>query len=167
MVVEVVGVYLVIYVLIFFGVFGVIILMFILYSGCDVDVLFEYCGLFWCWLVLIVVMIVMMLLLVGILLIVGFIGKFYVIVVGVELYLWWLIGVLVLGSVIGLYYYLWVMVILFLVEFGICQYDVLFNWGQCVGGIMLVVIVLLVFFFGVYLQLLLEIFQYFGLVFVG
>ncbi len=137
------------------------------YSGRDADALFEYRGLFWRRPVLTAVMTVMMLSLAGIPLTAGFIGKFYVIAVGVESHLWWLIGALVLGSAIGLYYYLRVMVTLFLVEPGIRQHDAPFNWGQRAGGIMLVAIALLAFFLGVYPQPLLEILQHSGLALAG
>ncbi|MDO2103155.1 proton-conducting transporter membrane subunit, partial [Escherichia coli] len=87
--------YLATYVLTSLGAFGVITLMSTPYSGRDADALFEYRGLFWRRPVLTAVMTVMMLSLAGIPLTAGFIGKFYVIAVGVESHLWWLIGALV------------------------------------------------------------------------
>jgi NADH-quinone oxidoreductase subunit N len=42
----------------------------------------------------------------GIPLTAGFIGKFYIISVGIQSQLWWLITALVIGSAIGIYYYL-------------------------------------------------------------
>ena len=51
-------------------------------------------------------MTVMMLSLAGIPMTLGFIGKFYVLAVGVQAHLWWLVGAVVVGSAIGLYYYL-------------------------------------------------------------
>ena len=48
----------------------------------------------------------MLLSLAGIPLTVGFIGKFYVFLAGVESNLWILLSVLIVGSGIGLYYYL-------------------------------------------------------------
>jgi len=42
----------------------------------------------------------------GIPLTAGFIGKFYVISVGIQSQLWWLITALIIGSAIGIYYYL-------------------------------------------------------------
>jgi NADH-quinone oxidoreductase subunit N len=42
----------------------------------------------------------------GIPLTAGFIGKFYVISVGIQSLLWWLITALIIGSAIGIYYYL-------------------------------------------------------------
>ena len=59
-------------------------------------------------------MTVMMLSLAGIPMTLGFIGKFYVLAVGVQAHLWWLVGAVVVGSAIGLYYYLRVAVSLYL-----------------------------------------------------
>ena len=59
-------------------------------------------------------MTVMMLSLAGIPMTLGFIGKFYVLAVGVQAHLWWLVGAVVAGSAIGLYYYLRVAVSLYL-----------------------------------------------------
>lgn len=44
---------------------------------------------------------------------VGFIGKFYLLTLAVDLSAWWLVGAMVVGSVIGLYYYLRVIFTLF------------------------------------------------------
>ncbi|MDR9963734.1 hypothetical protein KIF59_07695 [Enterobacter cloacae subsp. cloacae] len=52
------------------------------------------------------VMTVMMLSLAGIPMTLGFIGRFYVLAVGVQAHLWWLTAGVVIGSAIGLYYYL-------------------------------------------------------------
>lgn len=59
-------------------------------------------------------MTVMMLSLAGIPMTLGFIGKFYVLAVGVQAHLWWLTAGVVIGSAIGLYYYLRVAVSLYL-----------------------------------------------------
>lgn len=80
---EAVGVYLVGYLFSSFGAFGVVSLMFSSYRGSDVDFLFFYRGLFWYRSIFAVVMTVMMLFLVGISMTLGFIGKFYVLAVGV------------------------------------------------------------------------------------
>lgn len=159
MLMEVVGVYLVGYLFSSFGVFGVVSLMFSLYCGLDVDLLFFYCGLFWYCLILLVVMMVMMFFLVGILMIFGFIGKFYVLVVGVYVYLWWLVVVVVVGLVIGFYYYLCVVVSLYLSVLEQLNCDVLLNWQYSVGGIVVLIFVLLVLVFGIWLQLLISIVQ--------
>lgn len=154
--VEAVGVYLVTYVLTVLGAFGVVTLMSTPYNGRDCDALYEYRGLFWRRPYLTAVLTVMMLSLAGIPLTAGFIGKFYIITVGVQAELWWLLGALVIGSAIGVFYYLRVVVTLFMVEPNLRRHDAPFNWGQRAGGIMLLVVALLAFFLGVYPQPLLD-----------
>ena len=157
---EAVGVYLVTYVLTSLGAFGVITLMSTPFGGRDCDALYEYRGLFWRRPYLTAVMTVMMLSLAGIPLTAGFIGKFYILSVGVESSLWWLVGALILGSAIGVYYYLRVMVTLFLVEPNLVRHDAPFDWGQRAGGIMLLAIAACVFVLGVYPQPLLDLVQF-------
>ncbi len=156
---EAVGVYLVTYVLTSLGAFGVITLMSTPYNGRDADALYEYRGLFWRRPYLTAVLALMMLSLAGIPLTAGFIGKFYIITVGVQAELWWLLGTLVLGSAIGVFYYLRVMVTLFLVEPKLHHHDAPFNWGQRAGGVMLMLVAFFAFFFGVYPQPLLSLVQ--------
>ena len=156
---EAVGVYLVTYVLTSLGAFGVITLMSTPYSGRDADALYEYRGLFWRRPYLTAVLALMMLSLAGIPLTAGFIGKFYILTVGVQAELWWLLGTLVLGSAIGVFYYLRVMVTLFLIEPKLRRHDAPFNWGQRAGGVMLMVVAFFAFFFGVYPQPLLSLVQ--------
>lgn len=64
--------------------FGVVSLMSSPYRGPDADSLFSYRGLFWHRPILAAVMTVMMLSLAGIPMTLGFIGKFYVLAVGVQ-----------------------------------------------------------------------------------
>ena len=161
--VEAVGVYLATYVLTVLGAFGVVTLMSTPYNGRDCDALYEYRGLFWRRPYLTAVLTVMMLSLAGIPLTAGFIGKFYIITVGVQAQLWWLLGALVLGSAIGVFYYLRVMVTLFMVEPNLRRHDAPINWGQRAGGIMLLLVALLAFVFGVYPQPLLDLVQHAGL----
>lgn len=66
------------------GAFGVVSLMSSPYRGPDADSLFSYRGLFWHRPILAAVMTVMMLSLAGIPMTLGFIGKFYVLAVGVQ-----------------------------------------------------------------------------------
>ena len=157
---EAVGVYLVTYVLTSLGAFGVITLMSTPFSGRDCDALYQYRGLFWRRPYLTAVMTVMMLSLAGIPLTAGFIGKFYILSVGVESSLWWLVGALIIGSAIGVYYYLRVMVTLFMVEPNLIRHDAPFDWGQRSGGLMLLGIAALVVVLGVYPQPLLELVQF-------
>ncbi|HLD67126.1 MAG TPA: NADH-quinone oxidoreductase subunit NuoN [Pseudomonas sp.] len=161
--VEAIGVYLATYVLTSLGAFGVITLMSTPYNGRDCDALYEYRGLFWRRPYLTAVLTVMMLSLAGIPLTAGFIGKFYVVAVGVQSQQWWLLAALVIGSAIGVFYYLRVIVTLFLIEPNLRRHDAPFNWGQRTGGLMLLGIALLAFFLGVYPQPLLELVQQAGL----
>ncbi|HBV39570.1 MAG TPA: NADH-quinone oxidoreductase subunit NuoN, partial [Erwinia sp.] len=98
---ETVGVYLAGYLFSSLGAFGVVSLMSSPYRGPDADSLYSYRGLFWHRPILSAVMTVMMLSLAGIPMTLGFIGKFYVIAVGVGAHLWWLTGAVVVGSAIG------------------------------------------------------------------
>ncbi|MGV8842575.1 MAG: NADH-quinone oxidoreductase subunit NuoN [Pseudomonas sp.] len=160
---ETVGVYLVTYVLTTLGAFGVITLMSTPYNGRDCDALYEYRGLFWRRPYLTAVLTLMMLSLAGIPLTAGFIGKFYVLAVGVQSQQWWLLGALIIGSAIGVFYYLRVVVTLFLIAPNLRRHDAPRNWGQRAGGLMLLGIALLAFLLGVYPQPLLEIAQQVGL----
>lgn len=72
----------------------------------DADMLWQYQGLVWRRPVLAVVFAAMLLSLAGIPLTVGFIGKFYIFIAGVDGQMWWLLVTLIVGSGIGLYYYL-------------------------------------------------------------
>ena len=102
--VEAITFYLIAYVIMSLGAFGVASV--ISSSEKEFDSIKEYRGLFWRKPLLAATFIAMLLSLAGIPLTVGFIGKFYIFLSGVESELWALLGVLVLGSGIGLYYYL-------------------------------------------------------------
>jgi NADH-quinone oxidoreductase subunit N len=162
--VEAIGVYLTTYVLTSLGAFGVVTLMSTPYHGRDCDALYEYRGLFWRRPNLTAVLTLMMLSLAGIPLTAGFIGKFYIVAVGVESHLWWLLGAMIIGSAIGVFYYLRVMVTLFLVSPGLHRHDAPENWGQRTGGIMLMAMAALTLILGVYPQPLLELLQHTALV---
>lgn len=156
---EAVAVYLTAYMLSTLGAFGVVSLMSSPFKGRDADALFEYRGLFWRRPYLTAVLTVMMLSLAGIPLTSGFIGKFYILIAGVQAQLWGLIAVLILGSAIGIYYYLRVMVTLYLVEPGMRRREPPINWPQRAGGVMLLAIAVLSFLLGVYPQPLLVLAQ--------
>lgn len=103
---EAVGVYLAGYLLSSLIAFGLVSVMSSPYGVRDQDDLSDYRGLFWRNPVLGFCMIVAVLSLAGIPLTLGFIGKFYVISVGVSEGFGWLVGAVVVGSAIGLYYYM-------------------------------------------------------------
>jgi NADH-quinone oxidoreductase subunit N len=102
--IEAVTFYLVAYVIMSLGAFGVASV--VSSSSKEFDSIEDYTGLFWRspWLAL--VFTGMLLSLAGIPLTVGFIGKFYLFFAGVEAGLWMLLAALIIGSGIGLYYYL-------------------------------------------------------------
>ena len=156
---EAVGVYLLTYVVTTLGAFGVVALMSSPYQGHDADAISHYRGLFWRRPYLTAVLSAMMLSLAGIPITAGFIGKFYVLAVGVDAKLWWLLGAVVIGSAIGLYYYLRVMITSFLSAPGMRRYDAQLNWGQGAGGIMVLALTALMFLLGVYPQPFLELIQ--------
>jgi len=102
--VEAVLFYLLAYVVMTLGAFGVASV--VSSSAKEFDVIHDYRGLFWREPWLAAIMTGMLLSLAGIPLTVGFIGKFYVFFAGVESGLWLLLAAMVIGSGIGLYYYL-------------------------------------------------------------
>lgn len=157
--VEAAVVYMATYLFTSVAVFGVVTLMSSPFGGRDSDALYEYRGLFWRRPWLTAVMTVGMLSLAGIPLTAGFIGKFYLIAVGVGAQLWWLIGLLIVGSAIGLYYYLRVMTTMFLLEGRMIRRQPPLNWEQQAGGIMLLLAAALVIVLGVYPQPLLVLAQ--------
>jgi NADH-quinone oxidoreductase subunit N len=111
---EAVGFYLVAYFVTTLGAFGVVTVLSKAGSGRDCDRVDDYRGLFWRAPGLAIILATMLLSLAGIPLTVGFIGKFYIVVLGVQASMWMLLAALVLGSVIGLYYYLRLIVVMFL-----------------------------------------------------
>ena len=102
--IEAISFYLVAYVIMTIGAFGVASM--VSSSDKERDVIDDYQGLFWRQPILAAVFTGMMLSLAGIPLTVGFIGKFYLFFAGVEAALWPLLATLIVGSGIGLYYYL-------------------------------------------------------------
>ncbi|HAD72255.1 MAG: NADH-quinone oxidoreductase subunit N [Pseudomonadales bacterium] len=102
--IEAVTFYLLAYVIMSLGAFGVLSIF--SSSQNELDSIADYQGLFWRSPWLAAVFTGMLLSLAGIPLTVGFIGKFYVFLAGVETELWILLSVLIVGSGIGLYYYL-------------------------------------------------------------
>ena len=145
--VEAITFYLIAYVIMSLGAFGVASV--ISSSEKEFDSIKEYRGLFWRKPVLAATFIAMLLSLAGIPLTVGFIGKFYIFLTGVESELWMLLGVLVLGSGIGLYYYLRIIYRMFMPEKHSLPYRV--GGGESVGSYaVLAILLFLLLLFGVY-----------------
>ncbi|MDR0805127.1 MAG: NADH-quinone oxidoreductase subunit NuoN [Enterobacteriaceae bacterium] len=158
--IETVNVYLAGYLFASLGAFGVVSLMSSPYTGADAESLFSYRGLFWHKPILSAVLTVMMLSLAGVPMTLGFIGKFYVIAIGVSADLWWLTATVVLGSAIGLYYYLRVMVSLYLEAPQELRRDTPDNWALTAGGIVVLLSALAVVLFGLYPEPLIELARY-------
>ena len=147
---ETTGVYLMTYLVTTLAAFGVVTLVSSPFGGEDADGLPLYRGLFWRRPYLAAVMTVSFLSLAGIPLTAGFIGKFYVIALGVEAGRWWLVAGIVAGSAVGLSYYLRVLVTLSLPEPGMRRRDVSNDWGSRLGGVTLLVLAVLILVLGIY-----------------
>ena len=146
-----VTVYVITYVLTTIGAFGAVALMSSPYNNSDeAESLADYRGLFWRRPVLTAVLTVMMLSLAGIPLTAGFIGKFLVIMAAVTTQHWFLAAMIIVGSGIGLYYYLRVMVVLYMTPPETPRIDADKQWGQKMGGIMVLIVAAAVLVIGVY-----------------
>lgn len=147
--IQAVTFYLVAYFITTLGAFGVVA---VLSDGTrEADRLEDYRGLFWRRPALAGIFTLMLLSLAGIPLTAGFLGKFYVIAAGASSSSWALILILVVSSVIGLFYYLRIVVALFS--------DLPETAGKpqaspfplpLLGGYTLVVLAILLVWFGVY-----------------
>jgi NADH-quinone oxidoreductase subunit N len=156
---ESVGMYLVTYIVAALGTLGVVALVSSPFSGKDADAIHNYRGLFWKHPYLASVLTVMMLSLAGIPVTAGFIGKFYVAVAGVDAGLWGMLAALVVGSAIGLFYYLRVMVALFVREPHADALGAPARWNMRSGGWMVMALILLTLWLGVYPQPMVELVQ--------
>ncbi|MBI2384301.1 MAG: NADH-quinone oxidoreductase subunit NuoN [Gammaproteobacteria bacterium] len=148
--VEAVAVYLLTYVVTNLGAFGVVTLMSSPLGERDADHIYDYRGLFWRRPYLAAILTAMMLSLAGIPITAGFIGKFYVLAVGLDARLWWLVAAVVVGSAIGLFYYLRVLSTLFLQDPTRMQFEAPSDWAQRAGGVMVLGLMLLMMLIGTY-----------------
>lgn len=144
------GVYLITYVPATLAAFGVVILVSSATEGRDAGALHYYRGLFWRRPYLTAVMTIAMLSLAGIPATAGFIGKFYLIALGVEAHQWWLVVGIIAGSAISLYYYLRVIVTLFLAEPGMYRRDASPDWAARAAGLVVLGAAVLVIMLGLY-----------------
>jgi NADH-quinone oxidoreductase subunit N len=110
--VEALTYYLVIYILTTLGAFGVVTALST--PRREAETFEDYRGLAWQRPGLAVVLTVALFSLAGIPLTAGFVGKFYVLMSGIESGLWLLVVIFVLNSAMGLYYYLRLVVTLYL-----------------------------------------------------
>lgn len=147
---EAAGIFLLTYVVTTIGVFGVIALVSSPMKDRDVEHIEQFRGLFWKRPYLSSIMVAMLLSLAGIPVTAGFIGKFYVIALGVEERLWWLLGAVIAGSAIGLFYYLRVLIMMFQPIPTRDRVSEPLNWIQNAGGAMLVAAMVVMLVMGVY-----------------
>ena len=150
--VEAITVYLVAYVVMSLGAFG--IASNLSTSRAELDNIEDYRGLFWRKPLLATIFTGMLLSLAGIPLTVGFIGKFYVFLSGVESQLWGLIVILIIGSGIGLYYYLRIVYRMVLTQKESMDPDITASSGDFGSQVVLVIAFCLLLFLGVYPTLL-------------
>lgn len=142
--------YMAVYAFTSIGAFGVVTLMSSPYRlAGEADELVHYRGLFWRRPVLTAVMTIMMLSLAGIPLTAGFITKLFAILAAVQGAQWFLAAMIILGSGIGLFYYLRVMLTLFKRPKAYVEFDVVGHWGVRAGGIMVIAVTLIIVFFGI------------------
>lgn len=142
--------YMAVYAFTSIGAFGVVTLMSSPYRlAGEADELIHYRGLFWRRPVLTAVMTIMMLSLAGIPLTAGFITKLFAILAAVQGAHWFLVAMIILGSAIGLFYYLRVMLTLFKRPKAYVEFDVVGHWGVRTGGIMVIAVTLIIVFFGI------------------
>lgn len=142
--------YMAIYAFTSVGAFGVVTLMSSPYRlSSDAGELIHYQGLFWRRPVLTAAMTIMMLSLAGIPLTAGFIIKLFAIFAAVNGMQWFLAAMIIIGSAIGLFYYLRVMLTLFKRPKEFNEFDVSGHWGVRTGGIMVIGITLIVVYFGI------------------
>ncbi len=147
--------YLVAYFITTLGAFGVVT---VLSNGeRDADSLEDYRGLFWRRPALAGIFTATLLSLAGIPLTAGFLGKFYIVAAGASSALWYLIIILVVTSVIGLFYYLRIVSALFTQPLPMGSASPAFGTPLSLAdGLMLTLLTLLLVWFGVYPEPLLE-----------
>ncbi|URJ23349.1 NADH-quinone oxidoreductase subunit NuoN [Blochmannia endosymbiont of Camponotus sp. C-003] len=151
---EMIGIYLISYVLTSIGAFGVISIMSFFYSkeNANIDSLFVYRGLFWKNPVLSVLFTIIILSLAGIPMTLGFIGKFYLFVLGINSKLWWFTICIAMSNVISIFYYLRIIINLYRnpinrLNINSCS---LFSWSVTPDGIIVIIVSFFILFLGLY-----------------
>lgn len=147
LVIESVVFYLITYIITTLGAFGVVTAL--SSSEKEAEMLDDYTGLFWNRPWVAILFTVMLLSLAGIPLTAGFIGKFYIFAAGVDSQLWMLLLVVVAGSGIGLFYYL--RIVLQMAKQPVSQAADGFQIVQpsAAEGVALCLLTVLVFWFGI------------------
>ncbi|WWO97243.1 MAG: NADH-quinone oxidoreductase subunit N [Candidatus Dasytiphilus stammeri] len=151
---ETINISLISYLLSNLGLFGIIILISTTYHD-YMDDINSYRGLFLHHPILSLAMTVMILSLAGIPLTLGFISKFYIIIMSIMSHYWSLSLSILIGSIIGLYYYLRLITYLYLSS---PQSDKLImlssesNWFWCIGAIIVCIIAIIIGMLGIFPQ---------------
>ncbi|WP_168895709.1 NADH-quinone oxidoreductase subunit N [Enterobacteriaceae endosymbiont of Macroplea mutica] len=145
------SIYVISYILNNIGVFSIIYLHSYPNNINDQDCLYNYRGLFWYKPLYTFVLTIMLLSLAGLPITIGFIAKFYIILLGLYIKLWYLVIFLILGSVISLYYYLRIIITLYLkpstlyvINYNIQQNNIFYI------NIILILITICTLLFGIY-----------------
>lgn len=152
--IEATNFYFVSYLLGNIGTFGVLAILSSPYHGVEEDTSNILKGLFWKSPILALSMAISLISLAGIPLTIGFLGKFYLLILAVNTGLWWLIAAIIIGSALGLYYYLRVAINLFL-EPTVSQIYVN-QKAVLISRIVVVFAAMLIFILGVYPQYLID-----------
>ncbi|AGC03756.1 NADH-quinone oxidoreductase subunit N [Candidatus Blochmanniella chromaiodes str. 640] len=154
MALETIGIYLISYVLTSIGAFGIINVVSFFYANedTDVDSLFVYRGLFWHQPMLSVLFTIIILSLAGIPMTLGFIGKFYLFVLGIDSKLWWLTIFIAMSSVISIFYYLRIIINLYLSPINRLNInsDSLSSWSVTPDKIIVIIVSFSILFLGLY-----------------
>ncbi|XBC44517.1 MAG: NADH-quinone oxidoreductase subunit N [Buchnera aphidicola (Schlechtendalia peitan)] len=155
---EVVGIYLVSYLLSNIGMFGLIGLMSSLNKNMTFETITSYRGLFWNCPILSSIITIILFSLSGIPSTIGFIGKFYILSLIVKENFWILGIIFVIGSIIGIYSYLKIVTYLYLeplVDNG--QEKFVFNYTKKVYVLVLLIISVLILLLGIYPNIVIDI----------
>lgn len=156
---EAIGIYLISYLFSNIGVFGIINII----SNCCVEkkphTLLLYQGLFWRAPVLSIIFTIILLSLAGIPMTLGFIGKFYLLLMGISSQLWLLITFMVISSIISIFYYLRIITNLYMfvkhndiITDNNINYNKINNWLCSPVGIIVTVSFVILLAFGLYPQ---------------
>ncbi|QOI10984.1 NADH-quinone oxidoreductase subunit N [Blochmannia endosymbiont of Colobopsis nipponica] len=147
---ETIGISLISYLLGTVGVFSILSLVSPGMNGKSNDSLFLYRGLFLNNPFLSFVFTVLLLNLSGFPITLGFISKFYLIVLGITSQLWWFIGVFITSSIISFFYYLRIIINLYSFSSSKLLCNVPFYWGITPSGLIIIISFILLAFLGIY-----------------
>lgn len=152
---EAIGIYLINYLFSNVGAFGVINLIFTvtdLNKEKETDILL-YQGLFWREPILSVMFTIIILSLAGIPMTLGFIGKFYLLLVGINNQLWILSIFILISSIISVFFYLKMIANLYIsfpTNYKKCDSNFSYNIFQNATGIVVIVMTINIIIFGLY-----------------